>query len=169
MIRNILSALTIFGAIVAISGCYSTKCQKKPVVAAAVPAPAPEPTPPPAPPAPPPPPVCQPHDIVVHHKTGKHELTPSSADDMKTLASCMVDNPNKKIFIQGHADPRGSAKLNMKLSKERAETVQKYMMDNGVKAEQIRVEWYGSKKPIAKGKTKEDYKLDRETIVTVEN
>ncbi|MCE3281001.1 MAG: outer membrane protein/peptidoglycan-associated protein, partial [Bacteroidetes bacterium] len=42
---------------------------------------------------------------------------------------------------------------NLKLSEKRAKAIQNYLVSKGIAADRFKVEWFGSKKPIADNKT----------------
>ncbi len=65
----------------------------------------------------------------------------------------LLQNPDMKVEIQGHTDNIGSAEGNMKISQKRAETVKKYLVARGVKADRLMVKGYGETQPIADNKT----------------
>jgi outer membrane protein OmpA-like peptidoglycan-associated protein len=54
---------------------------------------------------------------------------------VKTLAA----NPGSSILITGNCDARGSEEYNMKLGKKRSDTVKKYMLDNGINEDRIKI------------------------------
>ncbi|MFY7993851.1 MAG: OmpA family protein [Bacteriovoracaceae bacterium] len=59
----------------------------------------------------------------------------------------------KYVVVQGHTDSVGSKELNQKLSEQRAETVAKYLEQNGFDSTKINVEGYGDRKPLVSNKT----------------
>jgi len=56
-----------------------------------------------------------------------------------------------RIEISGHTDDVGSEEANLDLSKRRAESVKKYMVDKGIDASRIETVGYGRSKPIDTG------------------
>ena len=42
------------------------------------------------------------------------------------------------LEVEGHTDDRASAEYNLKLSRERASSVKKYLVDNGVSSDRIK-------------------------------
>lgn len=56
-----------------------------------------------------------------------------------------------KIRIEGHADARGSAKLNQSLSERRARNAMKHLIKIGVPADQLEAIGYGSSRPRDSG------------------
>lgn len=58
-----------------------------------------------------------------------------------------------RIEISGHTDDVGSEEANLDLSKRRAESVKKYMVDKGIDAGRIETVGYGRSKPVETGKS----------------
>jgi peptidoglycan-associated lipoprotein len=58
---------------------------------------------------------------------------------MQNLVDCMRDGAltGKGIMLIGHTDPRGSEDYNIKLGRERAERVKRYMVANGIDPQRI--------------------------------
>jgi OOP family OmpA-OmpF porin len=57
-----------------------------------------------------------------------------------------------RIHITGHTDPTGSAQLNERLSRQRAEAVKRYLVTKGLPAEKILTEGMGSSMPMVTDK-----------------
>ncbi len=59
----------------------------------------------------------------------------------------------QSVLVQGHTDSVGSKDNNQKLSERRADTVAKYLEQNGFDGATIKAEGYGDKKPLVSNKT----------------
>ena len=92
------------------------------------------------------------HDI--HFKFDSYELTADSQQTLSVVAQRLVANPNVRIRVEGHTDATGSAAYNMKLSKERANSVMRFLVSQGVGQERVSAEGYGMTRPVASNKTK---------------
>jgi len=77
---------------------------------------------------------------------GTSFLEVSSKPLLNELLRVMQDNPNLKIEIQGHVccypDRTHS------LSKERAQVVYEYLLDNGIKRARLRYKDFGGRNPV---------------------
>ena len=83
------------------------------------------------------------HKSVVFFTIGEATLTEYAHATLDTFIAAMV-SCNAPIMITGYADKEtGSAERNMQLSKERAESVATYLMNNGIDATRITTEWVG--------------------------
>ncbi len=129
----------------------------QPAPAQYTPTPAPEPEPEPAPaPAPvvkeeEPQPVkyeAVPVDDVtdnIYFIIGQSEIRESELAKIDALIEIINKESHNTVTVTGYADAEtGSAKRNMQLSKERAENVAKALMDAGISADRITVDYKGS-------------------------
>lgn len=93
---------------------------------------------------------------------GKADLKMEMYGDLNKIVDFMMDNPEFDLKISGHTDSDGSEELNLKLSRDRAESIKEYLTYFG-KIEERRIEaiGYGSSKPIVEEKSPEDKKLNR--------
>jgi OOP family OmpA-OmpF porin len=89
----------------------------------------------------------------VNFEFNKSSLTEDSKDILDEVAASLKERPDVKVEIGGHCDSIGPQAYNQTLSQARAETVMQYLVDKGVKAENLRAEGYGESQPIASNKT----------------
>lgn len=78
----------------------------------------------------------------------KADLRPESKTELDRLVKLMKDNPTIVIEIGAHTDTNGSEEYNIKLSWRRAESVVKYLIDNGIESERIIAFGYGESQPL---------------------
>ncbi len=69
------------------------------------------------------------------------------------------------ISVTGHTDSIGSENYNQKLSEERAQAVQAFLIEKGVKMEKIQTIGKGESSPIASNKTPSGRNLNRRTEI----
>ena len=69
------------------------------------------------------------------------------------VAQAMRDNPTLRVEIQGHTDSVGNDRFNLKLSQKRAESVKKYLVQQGIEARRMVPKGYGETVPIADNRT----------------
>lgn len=79
----------------------------------------------------------------VHFEFNKHNLDENSKIILNKVSQFLIDNTEKNLQINGHADERGTEKYNMKLSKRRANSVSKYLIDQGVNKRRLSVKAFG--------------------------
>lgn len=70
--------------------------------------------------------------ILFTFATNSAELTPRARESLDVLGRALssVELAEFTFVVEGHADPRGSADLNMRLSQARAESVRRYLVVN---------------------------------------
>jgi OOP family OmpA-OmpF porin len=124
--------------------------------------------PPPPPPKPEPPPRVEVRDNKIEIKEkiqfeyNKAVILPASFSLLDEIADVIKKNPHiKKISIEGHASAEGDPKHNLKLSDDRAKSVQKYLVDKGIDAKSLTAKGFGITKPIADNKTEEGKEKNR--------
>jgi outer membrane protein OmpA-like peptidoglycan-associated protein len=81
--------------------------------------------------------------------TGTADLVPGATKDIDALVNYMSQYPTKTVAIEGHTDSSGSAKLNKKLSQERANFIRDVLISKGIAADRITSIGYGQSQPIA--------------------
>jgi len=83
---------------------------------------------------------------------GKATLRSKSFATLNRVAALLIQK-NFSLKLAGHTDNTGSAALNMRLSKDRAESVKSYLVSQGANASRIEATGYGLEQPIATNKT----------------
>ena len=97
---------------------------------------------------------------------GKATLRPRSFPTLNKVAALLVEK-NFSLKLAGHTDNTGSMKLNLRLSKQRAEAVKAYLVGQGANASRIEATGYGPNQPIASNKTKEGRQKNRRVEFTL--
>jgi outer membrane protein OmpA-like peptidoglycan-associated protein len=80
----------------------------------------------------------------------KWNIHPDSEGTLKEIGESITAHISPKVVISGHTDSKGSKEYNHKLSKKRAESVKKWLVeDGGLKPAIVETIAYGETKPIA--------------------
>ncbi len=90
----------------------------------------------------------------IEFETGKAAIKKKSFPLLNQIAAIFVENGNYIVEVQGHTDNVGKAELNKKLSEQRANSVMKYLISQGVPEDRLSAHGYGMEVPIADNKTK---------------
>ena len=77
----------------------------------------------------------------------KYTLRSESTAALDELVKLLEENPNVTIELSSHCDYKGSEAYNKTLSQRRAETVVKYLISKGIKADRLTPVGYGKMKP----------------------
>ena len=91
----------------------------------------------------------------VNFQTGSAEITSESFSVLDKVFDQLEAFPAAEFEITGHTDNRGKAKINLKLSQDRAESVRKYLVNRGVAASRLTAKGYGDTRPLASNETAE--------------
>ena len=88
-------------------------------------------------------------------------LRTSSYPALDATSADLRSNAGKSTELDGFASSEGTAAHNLKLSKDRANSVKTYLVNSGVDAKRLKVKGYGETKPIADNSTEAGRVLNR--------
>ncbi len=97
----------------------------------------------------------------LYFETGSAKIKPEAYDNLNKLAGILNNHPDVKIEVHGHTDKTGNYDSNVKLSKDRAASVKKYLSDKGIDMSRIKDEGHGPDIPMIDKDTKEAYDYNR--------
>lgn len=100
---------------------------------------------------------------------GKSNLQPNSRNNINTLANYLIQNPDRKVIVEGYTDSVGSAAFNQTLSERRAEAVRTALVKAGVDPTRIVAQGYGKEYPVASNATDSGRAQNRRVEVTISN
>ena len=83
----------------------------------------------------------------------KATIRTESESALQSILEIMQEYPQTIFHIEGHTDSTGSDDYNMKLSKERAASVEQWLEEKGIPANRLTSEGYGETQPIATNNT----------------
>ena len=79
---------------------------------------------------------------------GKPDIRSDDQAVLDEVAANWKNHPDARLVIAGHSDRSGPSGPNLRSSKKRAETVQDYLVANGVPERAMILEAYGEQRPI---------------------
>jgi OOP family OmpA-OmpF porin len=86
----------------------------------------------------------------VQFETAKADLKPVSHALLDEVVQVLKANPQIELVqVEGHTDSTGTAELNRKLSRQRAESVVKYLRSKGIEKSRLEAVGFGPDRPIA--------------------
>jgi outer membrane protein OmpA-like peptidoglycan-associated protein len=97
----------------------------------------------------------------VFFEAGLAVLKPESFPELDRLVTILSENVGIFIELEGHTDNRGTGDVLMKLSEDRVATVRDYLINRGINKDRITGHGFGATRPVAKGDSEEDRKLNR--------
>jgi OmpA-OmpF porin, OOP family len=121
-------------------------------------------------------PKATPVDTVASNVTGFEKigfdfnssvLKTESYPTLDKLSSVLRENGGK-VTVNGYASSEGTAAYNLKLSKDRANSVKTYLVNSGVNASQVATKGHGEANPIASNDTEEG-RIQNRRVETARN
>ena len=95
--------------------------------------------------------------------TNKFDIKGESKSEMQKLVEFLNLNPTVRIEVSGHTDNVGNDQSNQILSENRAKSVYRYLIANGVSAARLTYKGYGETQPVASNDNDEDRSRNRRT------
>jgi outer membrane protein OmpA-like peptidoglycan-associated protein len=92
---------------------------------------------------------------------GRSKINEESYPELNVVVDMMQENQAMVIQLEGHTDYQGDPKDNLKLSKERVESVRKYITSKGVERSRIKTKAFGGTMPLSRDNTPEAHRLNR--------
>jgi len=99
--------------------------------------------------------------------TDKYELKRESYYELNKLIDFLQENPSIKIEIGGHTDNSGSEPHNIELSRNRAQSIVKYLTEHKISSTRLSAKGYGSSKPCVPNDCKENMAKNRRTEIKI--
>ncbi|MEM9000814.1 MAG: OmpA family protein [Bacteroidota bacterium] len=106
-------------------------------------------------------------DAGVYFDTNKSDVKGTSAATLNKLADIFKEYPKSNILVEGHTDSAGSDAYNMALSQQRAESVSKYLIAQGISSNRFTTKWYGETQPRATNDTAEGKAKNRRVEIAI--
>ena len=99
--------------------------------------------------------------------TGKFDLRPIAREKLARLAGIVLAHPGLNLDIEGHTDSTGSDELNQKLSDQRANSVRKYLIGQGLPETSLIAVGFGKSMPVADNSTAAGRQQNRRVEIIV--
>jgi outer membrane protein OmpA-like peptidoglycan-associated protein len=106
-------------------------------------------------------------DSAILFDVNKSELKPETKDSLTRFSEILKKYPDTNLLIEGHTDSTGSDDYNLKLSKQRAQSVSDYLSGLGVTSNRFSVVGHGESKPVATNDTQEGRQLNRRVEISI--
>ena len=98
---------------------------------------------------------------ITNFEFNRAKIKPKFFQPLDKAAEILIRNPQIAVQVQGHTDARGSVEYNKRLSLKRAEAVVRYLIEKGVKPDQLSAAGYGAERPIATNDTDSGRAMNR--------
>jgi outer membrane protein OmpA-like peptidoglycan-associated protein len=98
----------------------------------------------------------------IEFELDKDVLRPSALPILAAVTTSLQNNPEIALVeVQGHTDEQGNDAYNLDLSRRRAATVMRYLVDAGIAASRLTSKGYGETEPLDLRHTQEAYAANR--------
>ncbi len=104
----------------------------------------------------------------IEFATGSAEIRGESARVLRQVAELLGRTPGVRFRVEGHTDATGTAAGNEKLALQRAESVVRWLGENGVDAARLTASGYGAARPVATNDSEEGRGKNRRVEVVKE-
>lgn len=106
--------------------------------------------------------------LTIGFGTGSAAITADSNETLKRAATAIAASPaGTRIEVGGHTDNTGNAAANLKLSQDRADAVQRKLVELGAPADRLLAKGYGQTAPSASNATEEGRAQNRRLAFTI--
>ncbi len=106
--------------------------------------------------------------LLVEFDFDKAVVKPQYHNDIEKVANFLKAYPKTTGELEGHTDSIGAEDYNMKLSKKRAESVKKYLVEKfAIDAARLSTVGYGESKPVASNDTDTGRQRNRRVVANV--
>jgi len=100
-------------------------------------------------------------------ETNSSELQSMTKSNLNELAGTLTKYDDTNILIEGHTDNTGEEPYNQKLSERRAESVQSYLVTQGVDGSRVTTRGYGEGQPVSENDTAAGRSSNRRVEVAI--
>jgi outer membrane protein OmpA-like peptidoglycan-associated protein len=99
--------------------------------------------------------------------TGRYDLKQDTQLKLARIAGIFLAHPDLRVQVEGYTDNVGGEQYNQKLSEQRANTVQSFLISQGLSPQNVSAIGYGMTNPVADNSTAEGRKQNRRVEMVV--
>lgn len=85
----------------------------------------------------------------VYFEFGDTKVTEESVPILEAVKELLQQKPSVRIEVAGHTDNIGNNQINQVISEKRAETVRRWLIENGISPDRVQAKGYGEDLPLA--------------------
>ncbi|GIX32644.1 MAG: hypothetical protein KatS3mg125_0600 [Lysobacterales bacterium] len=100
---------------------------------------------------------------------GAAELKPEARANLHKVVEFIRQHPGKLVRIEGHTDATGNRNANLVLSRRRAESVRRALVEEGIEPERLEAVGLGQEHPVAPNDTAEGRAKNRRVEIVIES
>ena len=98
---------------------------------------------------------------VVYFDYDSSDLLPQFIEVLRAHALYLATHPRVRLRLEGHADERGTREYNLALAEQRAHSVRRFLLAEGVSGKQLTTLSYGEELPAQPGHDEAAWALNR--------
>ena len=102
-------------------------------------------------------------------ETARADLKSPAAGNLNKLIAFLTNYPDRTVLIEGHTDSVGSEDYNQGLSRRRAESVQAYLVGQGIDRTRLSASGLGENAPVADNESATGRQMNRRVEVIISN
>jgi outer membrane protein OmpA-like peptidoglycan-associated protein len=99
--------------------------------------------------------------------TGRYDLKQDTQLKLARIAGIFLAHPDLRVQVEGYTDNVGAEQYNQKLSEQRADTVQSFLIAQGLSPQNVSAIGYGMANPVADNSTAAGRKQNRRVEMVV--
>ena len=103
----------------------------------------------------------------VYFATDSYNVEGQSREALMSLANILKEYPKTNILVEGHTDSTGSDAYNLTLSKNRAQAVTNFLVNQGISKGRVDTKWYGESQPKYDNSTVEGRSKNRRVELAI--
>jgi peptidoglycan-associated lipoprotein len=102
---------------------------------------------------------------IIYFDFDRSEVQSEFEQVLQAHGNYLLEHPNVRVLIEGHADERGTPEYNIALGERRAKAVAKYLQGMGVQSSQLSIVSYGEEKPLDFSRTDDGFARNRRAVM----
>ncbi|WP_394203433.1 peptidoglycan-associated lipoprotein Pal [Shewanella waksmanii] len=102
---------------------------------------------------------------IIYFDFDRSSVSAQFSEVLNAHGEYLVEHPNVRVMIEGHADERGTPEYNIALGERRAKAVSKYLQGMGVLPSQMSIVSYGEEKPLDMSRTDDGFAKNRRAVL----
>ena len=103
----------------------------------------------------------------VFFDTDSTQVRGDGRSTLERQAAWLARYPQVTVYMEGHADERGTREYNLALGQRRANSARDLLVANGVSGQRIQTVSYGKDRPAALGSDESSWAQNRRAVTTV--
>jgi peptidoglycan-associated lipoprotein len=94
-------------------------------------------------------------------------LSQDSKSKLQKQSEWLKAHPQVNVTIEGHADERGTREYNLALGERRAESIKKFLLNQGLEAARLDTVSYGKERPAVIGNDESAWSQNRRGVTSI--